>query len=125
MTNSKSTPGSTPRSAPRSPRRLQRGVRARAAVTLTRRGRLLRTAVVLSLLAAAVLQLGTAGAEAVGTAPGTATVVVRPGDTLLELAASHGPDGVGGQLQAQRIANHNGVDPLSLRPGQVLHLPSP
>ena len=97
---------------------------------LTRRGRVLRTVLLLLGLVLIVLQVPSDGAgadEAVDGALGDAApravrVVVRPGDTLFGLVQQHL---VGGQphVVADRAARANDVEPRALRPGQVLWLP--
>ena len=65
-------------------------------------------------------------------APAPATVVVRPGDSLWSIAAAHLPRAAGPPQVAREwprwfAANRPvlGADPDLIRPGQVLHAPTP
>ena len=52
-----------------------------------------------------------------------ATVVVRPGDTLWAIAASHTSSGSDVQEMIDRITDANHLQSESLQPGQHLRIP--
>jgi LysM repeat protein len=68
---------------------------------------------------AAPVTPGPTPAEAAPTSP-PETYVVRSGDTLVHIAATHGTT-----LKALRAANPEVTDPRALRIGQKLVIPSP
>ncbi|MHB1288285.1 LysM peptidoglycan-binding domain-containing protein [Georgenia sp.] len=92
---------------------------------LTRRGRGVRTAVVLVVATALSVGLGVAAGLRVpaGVAPGTAAVTVEAGDTLWVLAA--GAAGVGEDVRdvVAEIAELNALSSHELRAGQQLLVP--
>ena len=96
------------------------------AVHLTRRGRLLLTAVVLlALVVAALLLSGGAPARA-GTDPAPATVgervTVRPGETLWQIAERVAP-GSDPRETVARILDLNGLQTAEVQAGTALRLP--
>jgi hypothetical protein len=103
---------------------------ARAAVRLTRRGRLLRTAVlvalVLVLMGVAVAQLTSAPARAGSEVAGPVTVAevtVEQGDSLWSIAESVAP-GRDPRDVIHELRELNGLSSNVLQPGQVLLVPS-
>ncbi len=92
--------------------------------TLTRRGRLARTFVVLSLtvvMAAGFASQSGAGQVEASTAPSYEIVVVAPGETLWSVAAAYASGDVQGLMNEIREANNlKGVD---LQAGQRLRVP--
>jgi hypothetical protein len=99
---------------------------AMPAVRLTRRGRLLLTAVVLlALVVAAVLLSGGAPARA-GTDRAPATVgervTVRPGETLWQIAERVAP-GSDPRETVARILDLNGLQTAEVQAGTALRLP--
>ena len=92
--------------------------------TLTRRGRLARTFVVLSLtvvMAAGFASQSGAGQVEASTAPSYEIVVVAPGETLWSVAAAYASGDVQGMVNQIREANNlKGVD---LQAGQRLRVP--
>ena len=103
---------------------------ARAPVRLTRRGRLVVTAV--SLLAAAAASVGLAGAAQAlghsgtqarpGTTAGITKVEVRPGQSLWTLAEAYDPNADTRQV-IQEILQLNSMSSDQVQPGQVLWMP--
>ena len=96
--------------------------RKRVRIRIRRRGRW-----VLAMLVAAALVLGVPQIFLAGAAPaggGYVTVVVRPGDTLWDLAEEHGPAGVDPRLTVYRIQKLNGLETATIFPGQVLRIPT-
>jgi hypothetical protein len=96
------------------------------ATRLTRRGRLLLTAVVLlALVVAAVLLSGGAPARA-GTdrapAPASERVTVRPGETLWQIAERVAP-GSDPRETVARILDLNGLQTAQVQAGTALRLP--
>jgi hypothetical protein len=91
---------------------------------LTRRGRLARTCVVLSLtvvMAAGFASQSGAGQVEAGTAPSYEIVVVAPGETLWSVAAAYASGDVQGLVKELReINNLKGYD---LQAGQKLRVP--
>ena len=91
---------------------------------LTRRGRLARTFVVLSLtvvMAAGFAARSGAGQDVASTAPSYSVVVVAPGETLWSVAAAYATGDVQGMVNEIREANNlKGVD---LQAGQKLRVP--
>jgi LysM domain len=91
---------------------------------LTRRGRLARTFVVLSLtvvMAAGFAARSGAGQDVASTAPSYSVVVVAPGETLWSVAAAYATGDVQGMVNQIREANNlKGVD---LQAGQKLRVP--
>ena len=91
---------------------------------LTRRGRLARTFVVLSLtvvMAAGFASQSGAGQGVASTAPSYEIVVVAPGETLWSVAAAYATGDVQGMVNEIREANNlKGVD---LQAGQRLRVP--
>ena len=93
-------------------------------VTLSRRGRLARTLLVLSLtvvMAAGFAARSGAGQGVASTAPSYEIVVVAPGETLWSVAAAYASGDVQGLVNEIREANNlKGVD---LQAGQKLRVP--
>ena len=92
--------------------------------TLTRRGRLARTFVVLSLtvvMAAGFASQSGAGQVAASTAPSYEIVVVAPGETLWSVAAAYATGDVQGLInEIREVNNLKGYD---LQAGQKLRVP--
>jgi LysM repeat protein len=92
--------------------------------TLTRRGRLARTFVVLSLtvvMAAGFASQSGAGQVEASTAPSYEIVVVAPGETLWSVAAAYGSGDVQGLVNDIREANN--LTGFDLQAGQRLRIP--
>jgi len=91
---------------------------------LTRRGRLARTCVVLSLtvvMAAGFASQSGAGEVEAGTAPSYEVVVVAPGETLWSVAAAYASGDVQGLVnEIREVNNLKGYD---LQAGQKLRVP--
>jgi LysM repeat protein len=103
----------------------------RSRLRLTRRGRMLRSAVLALLLVVALLLAAVAwGSDVVATSGGgqpvpVRTVTVQPGQTLWDIAAD---SGVGGDPRdvVSRIQDLNSLsDPGALQIGQSLAVPLP
>jgi len=93
-------------------------------IHLTRRGRLVVTA--LALLMILALGMGTAGRVAAGStaqAPALESVVVQPGQSLWRFAATSMP-GTDTREAVVRIRELNGLAGSVIRPGQVLLIPA-
>ena len=91
---------------------------------ITRRGRLARTCVVLSLtvvMAAGFASQSGAGQVEAGTAPSYEIVVVAPGETLWSVAAAYGSGDVQGLVNEIREAND--LTGFDLQAGQRLRVP--
>ena len=91
---------------------------------LTRRGRLARTFVVLSLtvvMAAGFASQSGAGQVEASTAPSYEIVVVAPGETLWSVAAAYGTGDVQGMVNDIREANN--LTGFDLQAGQKLRVP--
>ena len=92
---------------------------------ITRRGRLARTFVVLSLtvvMAAGFASQSGAGQVEAGTAPSYEIVVVAPGETLWSVAAAYASGDVQGLVnEIREVNNLNGYD---LQAGQKLRVPN-
>lgn len=95
-----------------------------SAVRLSRRGRLARTCVVLSLtvvMAAGFASQSGAGQVEAGTAPSYEIVVVAPGETLWSVAAAYASGDVQGLInEIREVNNLKGYD---LQAGQKLRIP--
>ena len=92
--------------------------------TLTRRGRLARTFVVLSLtvvMAAGFASQSGAGQVEASTAPSYEIVVVAPGETLWSVAAAYATGDVQGLVNDIREANN--LTGFDLQAGQRLRVP--
>ena len=92
--------------------------------TLTRRGRLARTFVVLSLtvvMAAGFASQSGAGQVEASTAPSYEIVVVAPGETLWSVAAAYASGDVQGMVNDIREANN--LTGFDLQAGQRLRVP--
>jgi len=92
--------------------------------TLTRRGRLARTFVVLSLtvvMAAGFASQSGAGQVEASTAPSYEIVVVAPGETLWSVAAAYASGDVQGLVNDIREANN--LSGFDLQAGQRLRVP--
>jgi hypothetical protein len=92
--------------------------------TLTRRGRLARTFVVLSLtvvMAAGFASHSGAGQVEASTAPSYEIVVVAPGETLWSVAAAYASGDVQGLVNDIREANN--LKGFDLQAGQRLRVP--
>ena len=105
---------------------VNQALQANPSGTLTRRGRLARTFVVLSLtvvMAAGFASQSGAGQVEASTAPSYEIVVVAPGETLWSVAAAYASGDVQGLVNDIREANNlKGVD---LQAGQQLRVPRP
>ena len=91
---------------------------------ITRRGRLARTFVVLSLtvvMAAGFASQSGAGQVEASTAPSYEIVVVAPGETLWSVAAAYGSGDVQGLVNEIRVANN--LTGFDLQAGQRLRVP--
>ena len=91
---------------------------------MTRRGRLARTFVVLSLtvvMAAGFASQSGAGQVEASTAPSYEIVVVAPGETLWSVAAAYGSGDVQGLVNEIREANN--LTGFDLQAGQRLRVP--
>ena len=91
---------------------------------ITRRGRLARTCVVLSLtvvMAAGFASQSGAGQVEASTAPSYEIVVVAPGETLWSVAAAYGTGDVQGLVNDIREANN--LTGFDLQAGQRLRVP--
>ena len=91
---------------------------------ITRRGRLARTFVVLSLtvvMAAGFASQSGAGQVEASTAPSYEIVVVAPGETLWSVAAAYGSGDVQGLVNEIREAND--LTGFDLQAGQRLRVP--
>jgi LysM repeat protein len=91
---------------------------------ITRRGRLARTCVVLSLtvvMAAGFASQSGAGQVEAGTAPSYEIIVVAPGETLWSVAAAYGSGDVQGLVSDIREANN--LTGFDLQAGQRLRVP--
>ena len=91
---------------------------------ITRRGRLTRTCVVLSLtvvMAAGFASQSGAGQVEASTAPSYEIVVVAPGETLWSVAAAYGSGDVQGLVHEIREANN--LTGFDLQAGQRLRVP--
>jgi len=92
--------------------------------TLTRRGRLARTCVVLSLtvvMAAGFASQSGAGQDVASTAPSDEIIVVAPGETLWSVAAAYGSGDVQGLVSDIRQSNN--LTGFDLQAGQRLRVP--
>ena len=91
---------------------------------ITRRGRLARTCVVLSLtvvMAAGFASQSGAGQDVASTAPSYEIIVVAPGETLWSVAAAYGSGDVQGLVSDIRDANN--LTGFDLQAGQRLRVP--
>ena len=91
---------------------------------ITRRGRLARTCVVLSLtvvMAAGFASQSGAGQDVASTAPSYEIVVVAPGETLWSVAAAYASGDVQGLVNDIREANN--LTGFDLQAGQRLRVP--
>ena len=91
---------------------------------ITRRGRLARTFVVLSLtvvMAAGFASQSGAGQVEASTAPSYEIIVVAPGETLWSVAAAYGSGDVQGLVSDIREANN--LTGFDLQAGQRLRVP--
>ena len=91
---------------------------------ITRRGRLARTFVVLSLtvvMAAGFASQSGAGQVEASTAPSYEIIVVAPGETLWSVAAAYGSGDVQGLVNEIREANN--LSGFDLQAGQRLRVP--
>ena len=91
---------------------------------ITRRGRLARTFVVLSLtvvMAAGFASQSGAGQVEASTAPSYEIVVVAPGETLWSVAAAYASGDVQGMVNEIREANN--LSGFDLQAGQKLRVP--
>ena len=103
---------------------VNQALQANPSGTLTRRGRLARTFVVLSLtvvMAAGFASQSGAGQVEASTAPSYEIVVVAPGETLWSVAAAYGTGDVQGMVNDIREANN--LTGFDLQAGQRLRVP--
>lgn len=80
-------------------------------------------AVALVLAGAAAWPAGADVGPGGGAQPAAVRVVLRPGDTVWDLARLHAPAGTPHTAYVRRVLAANDVDPAALRPGAVLVLP--
>jgi hypothetical protein len=103
---------------------VNQGFQANPSGSLTRRGRLARTFVVLSLtvvMAAGFASRSGAGQVEASTAPSYEIVVVAPGETLWSVAAAYASGDVQGLVnEIREVNNLKGFD---LQAGQHLRVP--
>jgi LysM repeat protein len=103
---------------------VNQALQANPSGTLTRRGRLARTFVVLSLtvvMAAGFASQSGAGQVEASTAPSYEIVVVAPGETLWSVAAAYASGDVQGLVNDIRGANN--LTGFDLQAGQRLRVP--
>ena len=103
---------------------VNQALQANPSGTLTRRGRLARTFVVLSLtvvMAAGFASQSGAGQVEASTAPSYEIVVVAPGETLWSVAAAYASGDVQGMINDIREANN--LTGFDLQAGQKLRVP--
>jgi LysM repeat protein len=103
---------------------VNQALQANPSGTLTRRGRLARTFVVLSLtvvMAAGFASQSGAGQVEASTAPSYEIVVVAPGETLWSVAAAYASGDVQGLVNDIREANN--LTGFDLQAGQRLRVP--
>ena len=103
---------------------VNQALQANPSGTLTRRGRLARTFVVLSLtvvMAAGFASQSGAGQVEASTAPSYEIVVVAPGETLWSVAAAYATGDVQGLVNDIREANN--LSGFDLQAGQKLRVP--
>ena len=103
---------------------VNQALQANPSGTLTRRGRLARTFVVLSLtvvMAAGFASQSGAGQVEASTAPSYEIVVVAPGETLWSVAAAYASGDVQGMVNDIREANN--LTGFDLQAGQRLRVP--
>lgn len=104
---------------------VNQGFQANPSGRLTRRGRLARTCVVLSLtvvMAAGFASQSGAGQVEASTAPSYEIVVVAPGETLWSVAAAYASGDVQGLVnEIREVNNLKGYD---LQAGQKLRVPN-
>jgi len=103
---------------------VNQALQANPSGTLTRRGRLARTFVLLSLtvvMAAGFASQSGAGQVEASTAPSYEIVVVAPGETLWSVAAAYGTGDVQGLVNEIREANN--LTGFDLQAGQRLRVP--
>ena len=103
---------------------VNQALQANPSGTLTRRGRLARTFVVLSLtvvMAAGFASQSGAGQVEASTAPSYEIIVVAPGETLWSVAAAYGSGDVQGLVSDIREANN--LTGFDLQAGQRLRIP--
>jgi LysM repeat protein len=103
---------------------VNQALQANPSGTLTRRGRLARTFVVLSLtvvMAAGFASQSGAGQVEASTAPSYEIVVVAPGETLWSVAAAYASGDVQGMVNEIREANN--LTGFDLQAGQKLRVP--
>ena len=103
---------------------VNQALQANPSGTLTRRGRLARTFVVLSLtvvMAAGFASQSGAGQVEASTAPSYEIVVVAPGETLWSVAAAYASGDVQGLVND--ICEANNLTGFDLQAGQKLRVP--
>ena len=103
---------------------VNQALQANPSGTLTRRGRLARTFVLLSLtvvMAAGFASQSGAGQVEASTAPSYEIVVVAPGETLWSVAAAYSTGDVQGLVNDIREANN--LTGFDLQAGQRLRVP--
>lgn len=109
-----------PRCVPRLPASVYRRRRVVAAAVVVVAG----VAVALALASATGAPAGQTARPAPGAPAETVSIVVGPGDTIVDLAAPHAPAGTDTMAYAREVAAFNDVDPRAVRPGTVLRLPA-
>lgn len=85
--------------------------------------RLVALLVSTAVLAATVVVAGQLGSAASVPQAPALEVVVQPGDTIWELAATHRPAGTSTQDYAMAVVLHNDLTATALRPGTIVELP--
>jgi Tfp pilus assembly protein FimV len=83
----------------------------------------IRAFIIISITVAIVLLLLASAGNATNQATQTREYRVQLGDTLWEIAAEHGPEGVDRRRVVDAIERINGVDPATLQAGQVIEIP--
>ena len=104
---------------------VNQALQANPSSRLTRRGRLARTLVVLSLtvvMAAGFASQSGAGQVEASTAPSYEIVVVAPGETLWSVAAAYASGDVQGLVNEIREVNN--LQGFDLQAGQKLRIPT-
>lgn len=86
-------------------------------------GTRLRGLVIISTIAVALVLLLASAVQATGRVAATEEYLVRPGDTLWEIADEHGPDDRDVRDVIEAIRRLNRIDGSIIQPGQVLEIP--
>ena len=78
---------------------------------------------IISITVIVVLLFLSSAVQATGQATETAEYRVKPGDTLWQIAKSHGPDNTDTRRAVAVIEKLNQIDGGSLQAGQVIEIP--